>query len=326
MWIIASAGIAVEVLVFILPWAIGWVEFIDPQLSRTFFWFTGHPLVYFWLLPAYVAWYTLLPKLAGGKLFSDPLARLVFILFIVLSTPVGFHHQYTDPGVPTGWKTLHAIFTFSLFIPSMLTAFTVIASLENAGRKRGGKGILGWIWKLPWGNPSVSAMLLAGIAFMFGGIGGLINASYNINLVVHNTSFIPGHFHLTVGGAVTITFMGLAYWLLPQLLGRKLWSPKVAVAQTWTYFIGLMIFSRYALGRYAGLPPPRADGFCHLLAGSLEHPLLPDSVRRRHYVDRGDDVLPGLRRQLLHQACGNAGGRKALCRSDFTGQQRAGHL
>ncbi len=244
MWSIASAGIAVEVLVLIIPWTLGLVEFIDPQLSRTFFWFTGHPLVYFWLLPAYVAWYTLLPKLAGGKLFSDPLARVVFILFIVMSSPVGFHHQYTDPGVPTAWKTLHAIFTFSLFIPSMLTAFNVIASLENAGRKRGGKGLFGWILKLPWGDPAVTAMLLAGISFMFGGIGGIINASYNINLVVHNTAFIPGHFHLTVGAAVTTTFIGVTYWMLPRLTGKKLWAPKVAVAQVWIYTIGLFIFSR----------------------------------------------------------------------------------
>lgn len=244
MWSIASAGVAIEVLFLILPWSLGWVPYIDPQLSRTFFWFTGHPLVYFWLLPAYVAWYTILPKLAGGKLFSDPLARLIFILFVVLSTPVGFHHQYTDPGVPAGYKALHAIFTFALFLPSMLTAFTVIASLEHAGRQRGGRGLFGWLWRLPWGDPVVVAMLLAGISFMFGGIGGLINASYNINLVVHNTSFIPGHFHLTVGAATTMTFMGLTYWLLPKLTDRELWSPKFAVAGSWVYFIGLLTFSR----------------------------------------------------------------------------------
>ncbi len=244
MWTVASVGVTIELVVLILPWTLGVVEKIDPQLSRTFFWLTGHPLVYFWLLPAYVAWYTLLPKLAGGKLFSDPLARLVFLLFVALSAPVGFHHQFTDPGVAQGFKWLHAVFTFSLFIPSMLTAFTVIASLEHAGRQRGGRGAFGWLWHLPWKSPPVVAMLLAGISFMFGGIGGLINASYSLNLVVHNTSFIPGHFHLTVGAAVTMTFMGLTYWLIPKLTGRKLWSPNLAVAQSWVYFVGMMLFSR----------------------------------------------------------------------------------
>ena len=244
MWFIASFGVATEILVFLLPWSLGWIKYIDPQLSRTLFWFTGHPLVYFWLLPAYVAWYTILPKEAGGKLFSDSLSRLVFILFVVLSAPVGFHHQFTDPGVPAGWKLLHAVFTFALFIPSMLTAFTIIASLEYAGRQRGGKGIFGWIWRLPWGNPVVVSMVLAGISFMFGGIGGIINASYTINLVVHNTSFIPGHFHLTVGSAVTLTFMGVTYWILPKISGKRVWAPKLAVAQAWFWFVGVMIFAR----------------------------------------------------------------------------------
>lgn len=157
MWQIATLGVAAEILFLILPWSLGWVEGIDPQLSRTFFWFFGHPLVYFWLLPAYVSWYGMLPKQAGGKLFSEPLARLVFWLFLALSVPVGLHHQFTDPGVPAGWKALHAVITFSLFIPSLITAFTVVASLETGARARGGKGLIGWIGKLPWGDPSYTA-------------------------------------------------------------------------------------------------------------------------------------------------------------------------
>jgi cytochrome c oxidase subunit 1 len=243
MWQIATLGIAVEILTQLLPWSLGLLPGVDPQLNRTYFWFTGHPLVYFWLLPAYVSWYAMLPKQAGGKLFSDSLARFSFWMFLVLSTPLGFHHQYTDPGVPTIWKTIHAILTYAVAFPSLLTAFTVVASLEYAGRQRGGKGLLGWIAKLPWGNPSVSIQILSGVLFIFGGIGGITNASYNINLVIHNTTWVPGHFHLTVASAVTMTFMGIAYWLVPHLTGRTLWAPKLAVAQGWIWFIGMMIFS-----------------------------------------------------------------------------------
>jgi cytochrome c oxidase subunit 1 len=243
MWQIATLGVAVEILTMLIPWAFGLIDGVDPQLARTYFWFTGHPLVYFWLLPAYVSWYAMLPKQAGGKLFSDSLARIAFWLFLLLSVPLGFHHQFVDPGVPAGWKYIHAILTYSVFFPSMLTAFTVIASLERAGRKRGGKGLLGWIPKLPWGNPSVSAQLLAGILFFFGGIGGLTNASYNINLVIHNTAWVSGHFHLTVASAVALSFMGISYWLVPYLRGRRLWSTKWAVIQTWLWFVGMLIFS-----------------------------------------------------------------------------------
>lgn len=256
LWQVATLGIAVEILTQLLPWSLGLLPGVDPQLNRTYFWFTGHPLVYFWLLPAYVSWYAMLPKQAGGKLFSDSLARLAFWLFFILSTPLGFHHQYTDPGVPPLWKAIHASLTYAVAFPSLLTAFTVIASLEHAGRQRGGQGLVGWIRKLPWGDPSVSAQLLAGILFIFGGIGGIVNASYNINLAVHNTTWVPGHFHLTVASATTLTFMGIAYWLVPHLTGRKLWAPKLAVIQTWTWFVGMTIFST-AMHRVGLLGAPR---------------------------------------------------------------------
>ncbi len=243
MWQFATLGIAVEILTMLLPASLGLIDGTDPQLGRTFFWFTGHPLVYFWLLPAYLSWYGMLPKQAGGKLFSDSLARLAFWLFLLLSIPVGFHHQFVDPGIPVGWKYIHSLLTYGVAFPSMLTLFTVVASLEYAARKRGGKGLLGWIRALPWGNPVVSAQLLAGILFMFGGIGGITNASYNVNLVIHNTAWIPGHFHLTVASAVTLSFFGIAYWMIPFVTQKPLWKSKWATIANWTWFVGMLIFS-----------------------------------------------------------------------------------
>jgi cytochrome c oxidase subunit 1 len=256
MWQIATLGVAAEMLGMLIPWSLGWVQGTDPQLARTFFWFTGHPLVYFWLLPAYVSWYGMVPKQAGGKLFSDSLARLAFWLFLLLSVPLGFHHQYVDPGVPPVWKAIHAALTYSVAFPSMMTAFTVAASLENAGRARGGKGLLGWILKLPWNDPSYTAQNLAMIIFIFGGIGGLTNASYNINLVVHNTTWIPGHFHLTVGTAVTLSFIGITYWMLPKLTGNQLWNRKLALAQAWLWFFGMALMGNglHLLGLHYGAP------------------------------------------------------------------------
>jgi cytochrome c oxidase subunit 1 len=256
LWQICTLGIAAEILVLILPWSLGIVPGIDVQLSRTLFWFTGHPLVYFWLLPAYVSWYGMMPKQAGGKLFSEPLARLAFWLFLLLSTPLGFHHQYVDPGIPEGWKYLHAVLTLSVFFPSMLTAFNVVASLENGGRARGGTGLLMWIRNLPWGDPSFTAQTLAMIVFAFGGVGGVINASYNVNLVIHNTAWVPGHFHTTVGTGVTLTFIGILYWLIPHFTGKALWGRKAALWQAWLWTIGVGIFSQ-GLHRLGLLGAPR---------------------------------------------------------------------
>ncbi len=294
MWQIATLGVAVEILTMLLPWSLGLIDGTDPTLARTYFWFTGHPLVYFWLLPAYVSWYGMLPKQAGGKLFSDSLARLAFWMFLIVSVPVGFHHQFTDPGVPVTWKWIHALLTYSVFFPSMITAFTVIASLEYAARRRGGTGLIGWVRQLPWTDPSVAGQLLAGILFLFGGIGGLTNARYNLNLVIHNTAWVPGHFHLTVASAVTLSFMGITYWMVPYLSGRTLFSPTLALVQVWTWFVGMIIFSNamHVLG-LLGAPrrtplgdatyvPEEWDG--HLLRSSIGGAILLVSVLIYGYV------------------------------------------
>jgi cytochrome c oxidase subunit I len=256
LWQICTIGVAAELLFMLIPAAMAWIPGTDPLLGRTLFWFTGHPLVYFWLLPAYVSWYGMVPKQAGGKLFSENLARLVFWLFLLLSTPLGFHHQFTDPGIPTAWKMIHAVLTFGVAFPSFITAFTVAASLEIGGRARGGKGWFGWIRKLPWDNPSFATQNLAMILFAFGGISGITNASYNMNLAVHNTTWIPGHFHLTVGSATTLSFIGICYWLVPKLSGRRLFSRRLALAQAWTWFFGMIFFGNgfHLLGLHYGAP------------------------------------------------------------------------
>jgi cytochrome c oxidase subunit 1 len=243
LWLLATVGVAAEMLFQLIPWSLGLVKTVDPVLARTLFWYFGHPLVYFWLLPAYVIWYALLPREAGGKLFSEPLARMTFALFLIFSTPVGFHHQFQDPGIPAGWKLFHTFNSMIISFPSLITAFTVVASLEVAGRLRGGKGLFGWIRALPWGNPTVSSALLAGLLFMVGGFGGSINAAYALNSVVHNTAWIHAHFHLTVGSAVALTFMGTAYYLVPKLSGRELELGLLAKVQPYLWFLGMVLFS-----------------------------------------------------------------------------------
>jgi cytochrome c oxidase subunit 1 len=255
MWFFASLPIAVEFLVFLLPWSLGLRARIDPLLTRTLFWFTGHAIVYAWLLPAYVSWYALMPRQVGGKLISDQYARVTFILFLVLSQPLGLHHQFTDPGISAGLKAVHAVLTFGVFLPSLATAFSVMAALEIGGRSRGGRGLLGWIRTLPWGDPSVTAQLLAMLTFILGGATGLVNASYTMNQVIHNTTWVPGHFHMTVGSAVALTFMGVAYWLVPYLTGRGLWSRRLALASSWIYTVGILIFARGMISAgLAGMP------------------------------------------------------------------------
>ncbi|WP_024297431.1 b(o/a)3-type cytochrome-c oxidase subunit 1 [Methylomicrobium lacus] len=243
LWLWTSAGVAAEMLFQLIPWALGWVDTIDAGLARTLFAWTLHPIVYFWLIPAYIAFYCLVPKQAGGYVFSDELARASFILLVVFSLPIGFHHLYMDPEQASGWKLLHMVGTFVVTLPTFITGFTVIASLEIAGRLNGGKGLFGWIGALPWTNHLVLAIILALLMLILGGFGGLINASYAMNAMIHNTAWVPGHFHLIFGGTTIIMYFGIAYYFWPVLTGRPLFSNNLALIQLWTWFIGMVILT-----------------------------------------------------------------------------------
>jgi len=243
LWLWASAGVALEVLFQLIPLSLGWIDTIDPGLARTLFAWTLHPIVYFWLIPAYTALYVFVPKQVGGYLFSDEMARIAFIVLAVFALPIGFHHLYMDPEQASGWKLLHGIGTFVVALPTLVTGFTVIASLEIAGRLRGGKGLFGWILTLPWLNPMVLSVILALLMLIFGGFGGIVNASYAMNAMVHNTAWVPGHFHLIFGGTTVIMYFAVAYYLWPQLTGKALFSNTLAISQLWLWFIGMVILT-----------------------------------------------------------------------------------
>lgn len=243
LWLWTSVGVALEVLFQAIPLALGWIDTVDAGLARTLFAWTLHPIVYFWLIPAYTAFYVFVPKQAGGYLFSDEFARVAFIVLAVFGLPIGFHHLYMDPEQAQGWKLLHGIGTLIVSFPTLLTGFTVIASLEIAGRLRGGQGLFGWIGSLPWTNPMVLSVILSLLMLILGGFGGVVNASYAMNAMIHNTAWVPGHFHLIFAGTTVIMYFAIAYYFWPLLVRKPLFSNSMALIQLWTWFIGMSILS-----------------------------------------------------------------------------------
>jgi cytochrome c oxidase subunit I len=125
----------------------------------------------------------------------------------------------------------------------------------------------------------VSTQILAGVLFVFGGIGGMTNASYNINLVIHNTTWVPGHFHLTVASATTLSFMGIAYWLVPKLTNKQLFSTRVALWQAWTWFAGMLLMSNglHILGLNFSMPRRTMIGAAQYV-GADWNPMLIESA------------------------------------------------
>jgi cytochrome c oxidase subunit I len=246
IWFVCTLAVAYEVLVLILPWALGWTPTVNVTLARTLFWFFGHALVYFWLLPAYVMFYNFLPKLAGGKLYSDMAGRIAAFFFLLFSVPVGVHHQFSDPSITKGIKFFQSFLTFGVAIPSFITAFTIAASLEYAGRKRGARGPLGFFKKLPYLDPDryLFAYLICGLfLFIFGGLTGMVNASSELNNTIHNTAWVPGHFHMTVAGPVFLGIIGMSLYLYATTSGKKIFLPRLAVIIPYLWVIGILIFS-----------------------------------------------------------------------------------
>jgi cytochrome c oxidase subunit I len=243
LWAWAASGVLIELAGILLPRAFGWTTVIDAGLARTLFSVTLPAIVYFWLMPAYIAFYTLLPQAAGGRLYSDTMGRLTFIMFLVFSVPVGMHHLFADPEHGVGFKFLQSFLTFFVALPTLLTVFSICASLEIAGRHRGGRGLFGWIAALPWEEPMVLATALSLVMLGGGGFGGLINMSYAMNSMIHNTSWVTAHFHLIFGGAVVIMYFAAAYEMWPQFTGKLLRSKQLARWQLWLWFWGMMIVS-----------------------------------------------------------------------------------
>ena len=111
-------GAAIELVFQILPVALGLTHSIDAGLARVFFSWTLHEIVYFWLIPTYIVYYTIVPRAIGGRLFSDSMARLTFALFLVVTMPIGIHHLFGDPQVGAGFKFVQSVFTALVAVPT----------------------------------------------------------------------------------------------------------------------------------------------------------------------------------------------------------------
>ena len=236
MWQIATLGVAAAVLLQFIPWSFGWIDTINVMLTRTLFWYFGHPLVYFWLLPTYICWYVIIPKVIGSKIFSDAL-----LVYLYLAAHVFAAGRFSPSADGTGdrelWKYLQVVLTFMVVVPSLITAFSMFATFELSGRAKGAKGLFGWVKTLPWKDVRFFAPFMGMLLFIPAGAGGLINASHQMNAVVHKTLWVPGHFHLSVATTVALTFFGVAYWLI-QLSPEERCNRKCISSGLSSHFYG----------------------------------------------------------------------------------------
>jgi len=201
---------------------------------------------------AHVAvWYAIAAIVLGAKPLSEKVSRSAFLLYILFLQLASAHHLLVEPGISSDWKIFNTSYAIYLAVlGSMIHGMSVPGAIEAAQRGKGyTKGAFEWLRKAPWGNPAFSGMALSLVLFGFlGGISGVVLGTEQINLIMHNTLYVPGHFHATVVAGTTLAFMALTYLVVPLIFRRELILPAVARWQPYVFGIGVAGISLFMMG------------------------------------------------------------------------------
>ena len=232
-------------------WSIGLISHIDPMMYRVVWWGFGHSSQQINVAAHISIWYLTASLVFGAKPMSEKVSRTAFLLYILFLQLGSAHHLLSDPGVTSIWKMFNTSYMIYLAVlASMVHGLTVPGSIEVAQRKKGeDTGLFTWLRKAPWGNPVFSGMFLSLIGFGFiGGISGVIMTVEQLNMLIHNTIYVPGHFHGTLVAGTTMAFMGITYFLIPVVFQRKLALTGVAKLQPYVFSLGAWGFSISLMG------------------------------------------------------------------------------
>ncbi|MCC7068955.1 MAG: cbb3-type cytochrome c oxidase subunit I [Burkholderiales bacterium] len=224
---------------------------VDPLIYRTVWWALGHSSQQINVATHVSVWYLVAAVALGAKPMSERVSRVAFLLYILFLQLASAHHLLADPGVGTAWKVVNtSYFMYLAVLASMLHGLTVPGAMEVAQRQKGyTKGLFEWLRKAPWGNPTFAGVFISIIGFGFlGGITGVMMGTEQLNLIIHNTIYVPGHFHATVVVGTTLTFMALTFYLIPVLFKREMISPKLAQWQPYLFGFSMYFFCLVMMG------------------------------------------------------------------------------
>jgi len=245
---IASGAI---ILIPTFLWSVGLVPQIDSLMYKTIFWAFGHSSQQINVAAHVSVWYAIAAIVFGAKPMSEKVSRTAFFLYILFLQLASAHHLLADPGLTSHWKIFNTSYAMYLAVlASMVHGLTVPGAIEVAQRKKGfTNGLFEWLRKAPWGNPVFSGMFISLIGFGFlGGISGVIMGVEQINLIIHNTIYVPGHFHATVVIGTTLAFMSLTYFLIPVLFRKELAFPGIAKWQPYVFGLGMSGVALFLMG------------------------------------------------------------------------------
>lgn len=245
---IASGAI---ILIPTMLWSMGLVTHIDPLMYKTIWWAMGHSSQQINVSAHVAVWYAIAAMVFGAKPLSEKVSRMAFLMYIVFLQLASAHHMLVEPGFSAEWKIFNTSYAMYLAVlGSMVHGMTVPGSIEAAQRRRGyTKGLFEWLRKAPWGNPAFSGMFMSLVFFGFlGGISGVVMGTEQINIIMHNTLYVPGHFHATVVTGTTLAFMAITYLLVPLIFRRELRMKTLARWQPYVFGIGAAGISLFMMG------------------------------------------------------------------------------
>ncbi len=245
--ILSGAGILIPTFL----WSVGLIKEIDAQLYRMVWWALGHSSQQINVAAHVSIWYLIPAIVIGAKPLSEKVSRGAFLLYILFLQLASAHHLLSDPGMSAEWKVLNtSYFMYFAVMASMIHGFTVPGAVEAAMRRKGfNNGLFEWLRKAPWGNPAFSGMFISLVSFGFlGGISGVVLGTEQINMLMHNTFYVPGHFHTTVVTGTTLAFMAVTYLLVPTLFRRKMIWPKLCQIQPYLFGIAMSITGLVMMG------------------------------------------------------------------------------
>jgi cytochrome c oxidase subunit 1 len=245
---IASGAI---ILIPTFLWSVGLINHIDSLMYRTVFWAFGHSSQQINVAAHVSVWYAIGAIVFGARPMSERVSRGAFLLYILFLQLASAHHLLADPGLTSNWKIFNTSYAMYLAVlATMVHGLTVPGSIEVAQREKGfDKGLFEWLRKAPWGNPVFSGMFMSLVGFGFlGGISGVMMGTEQLNLIIHNTLYVPGHFHATVVIGTTLAFMALTYFLIPVLFRREMMFPQLAKWQPYLFGLGMGVFALFMMG------------------------------------------------------------------------------
>jgi cytochrome c oxidase subunit 1 len=209
-----------------------------PILWQHLFWFFGHPEVYILVLPPMGIVSLLIPRFSGRRLFGFKFVVYSTLAIGVLSFGVWAHHMFST-GIDPRLRASFMAVSLAIAIPSAVKTFNWMTTM--------------WNGKLRLTTPMYFCIGFVQ-NFIIGGITGVFLASIPVDLVLHDTYYVVGHFHFIVMGAIAFAGFAALYYWFPLFAGR-MYQRTLGKAHFWLWIVGsnVTFFAMVLLG-YGGMP------------------------------------------------------------------------